>query len=425
MVKITIRGQLYAEEASAGYYYPPEEVRKWQENITSDPREDLDRLKNIFSCEQYYALWQNEYGFYYAFSKYLPTRARHDAALIVALCDSRVNNGVAFVKCLEAILSHCIEKESSKQISDEYISNQVEQLERLLSSDEHPEFGKKNGDKLPDGYCLYNNKSELNKILQNPIQEQYGKINRLFLIDGTKYGGDHSNTRSALTKISISDIKENVHSAQEEQDETNDSDNTGTQLPNAKTDGIKKVVGNFVSSFKNRIPVWMCLFVFIIGFAIGTAVGYLWKTKDSQSGTLSEEENTSTETTFPGTVPPLTEEVGRDEDTLKNQASDIEYLNLNTLWKLDSLQSEKYKDFLCKELIAYKMRIQEHEEIENESWDSLYVLIKKNPTLFEERKNLFCDSTCFDLTQAIQIMKLKPKNKGQNPVKHEGEFPDK
>lgn len=407
MAKITISGQLYKDEDSASYCYPPGEDHKWQENITPDPRVDLQ----ILGCKRYYALWQNEYGFYYAFSKYLPTRAGGDAALIVALCDKSVNNGAEFVKCLEAILSYCIEKESSKQISDEDISKQVKQLEDLLSSDENPEFCKINGDRLPDGYCLYNNESELIKILQNPIQEQYGKINRLFIIDGQEDSSDHWDARSALTEIPISSIKENIHEAEEKQDVTNDSDNTGTQLPNAKTDGIKRVVGNFVSSFKKRIPVWMCLFVFIIGFAIGTAVGYLWKTKDSQSGTLSEEENTSTETTFPGTVPPLTEEVGRDEDTLKNQASDIEYLNLNTLWKLDSLQSEKYKDFLYKELIENEEKVQEHREITNESWKTLYKLIKQKPEPFKTKKDSFCDTTYFDLEVAIEVMKEESESR--------------
>lgn len=420
MAKITISGQLYKDEDSASYCYPPDEDHKWQENITPDPRVDLQ----ILGCKRYYALWQNEYGFYYAFSKYLPTRAGGDAALIVALCDKSVNNGAEFVKCLEAILSYCIEKESSRQISDEDISKQVKQLEDLLSSDENPEFCKINGDRLPDGYCLYNNESELIKILQNPIQEQYGKINRLFIIDGQEDSSDHWDARSALTEIPISSIKENIHEAEEKQDVTNDSDNTGTQLPNAKTDGIKRVVGNFVTFFTKKIPVWMCLVVFIIGLAIGTAAGYLWKTKESQSGTLPEEENPSIETATSETeIPSIGEgEGGGNEERLtpeKMEALDIIYLTNNPLWELDSLQSEKYKDFLCKELIENKKHIQEHKEIKNESWDSLYVLITKNRTLFREKKNSFCDSTCFDLTQAIQMMKLEPNNKGQNPVKHQ------
>ncbi len=107
---------------------------------------------------------------------------------------------------------------------------------------------------------------------------------------------------------------------------------------------------------------YLLIILFALGLAIGCAIGhYLWKTP--------------VEVETP--QDPAAEEPTENQDDLEKQ--DVSSLNAKNTdeWTKYAIKSNKYKEFLEKELIEFTKPLEEHPEITNKHWKECYDLYKQ------------------------------------------------
>jgi len=193
-MKLALNGQ-WKEISGLIYTYPENvsDIPNWAKSIF-DPR----KVRGLVKGDYCYALWRNEYGYYYACIK-TNTDSRSGCVMLTICVENKVPlDGSLMSEKMRSLLEFCLSKNEIADITYVDVSIRAKEIEDILTYRMNSPAPSSDSDKM--AYRLYGNERDLKLILENPCQLAYSNFKFIVAVEESSFDGDAIFTQS-LTQI--------------------------------------------------------------------------------------------------------------------------------------------------------------------------------------------------------------------------------